>query len=98
MIKPDELALFKALRSLPTCQPGVCAIIKTLASLGIHENRGHRILMKWSDRDWWDYGVSARGGWFTDTAPVELSEKYHGVARKIIIRPPARDATYWREE
>lgn len=33
--------------------------------IGIHHKRVNYILLKWADRGWWDYGVSARTGWLT---------------------------------
>ena len=33
--------------------------------VGMPEKRLYYILLKWSNRDLWDYGVNARWGWFT---------------------------------
>lgn len=31
----------------------------------VHPKRLGYLLEKWTDKGWWDYGVSARTGWFT---------------------------------
>lgn len=31
-------------------------------------------LGKWSDRNWWDYGVSLRSGWFTDEGKARVAQ------------------------
>lgn len=30
---------------------------------GVNDKRYHYVLSKWSDRGWWNYGVSLRSGW-----------------------------------
>ena len=34
--------------------------------LGIHPKRTEYLLGKWTDRDWWEYGVTVRTGWLTE--------------------------------
>lgn len=33
-------------------------------------------LKKWADKDWWDYGVSARSGWVTHKGREALQERF----------------------
>jgi hypothetical protein len=66
-VKPDERALLDALRvdRAGPFLPGTFA--DAIGNhLGIHHKRVYYLLCKWADRDWWEYGVSARSGWFTD--------------------------------
>jgi len=44
------------------------------ASLGIHPKRVDYLLQKWTDKGWWNYGVSARSGWL-EPAGIEAAEK-----------------------
>lgn len=76
--KPDEVALFNALRvsartnaRSPNRQPLEFADAVG-ATLGIHPKRVEALLWKWTKRGWWNYGTSARGGWFEEEAPDEL--------------------------
>lgn len=103
--KPDEIALYSALRgrarvraggergeSMPAwlanaaflanldsglasdiAQPGLFAISEEAERIGIHPKRALRIVEKWVGLGWWEFGVSLRGGWFTKSAPEELS-------------------------
>lgn len=76
--KPDEVALFNALRDSaaaneesPNRLPLEFADAIG-AKLGISSKRVHFLLYKWSDRGWWNYGVTARSGWLEDEAPERL--------------------------
>lgn len=40
---------------------------------GLAPKRSFYLLMKWSRRHWWDYGVSARTGWFTPEGIAAIS-------------------------
>ena len=75
MRKPDEIALYAELRQLrvPSYVLGRELPDETAARLGIHPNRAYRLLEKWTDRGWWEYGTSLRCGWFTPDAPLELT-------------------------
>jgi hypothetical protein len=33
--------------------------------IGMNHKRGLGILEKWTEKGWWDYGVSVRSGWIT---------------------------------
>lgn len=72
MRKSDEIALYAAVRE----SRGTGAIVPVWPDLsgflGIHENRAQSILLKWDSKGWWEYGVSARMGWFTNDAPAAL--------------------------
>ncbi len=39
---------------------------ETAKRLGMHPKRLNYILEKWTDKDWWEYGVSPQYGWMTD--------------------------------
>lgn len=72
-MKPDEVALFNLLRDERPQPTRAAPTIDPLADrLGIPRKRAWRLLEKWSDKGWWDCGVSDRTGWFTDKAPEEL--------------------------
>lgn len=102
MRKPDEIALYAALRleararavgNITTPRPVMFedpapassalvfstplgagwALPGIARALGIPEKRAWALLKKWSDRGWWNYGVSLRGGWFEPGAPESLS-------------------------
>lgn len=70
--RDDELKLFKTMRSDTVLHFGTERLSTIFDLLGIPEKRGAYILSKWSDKGWWDYGVSLYCGWFTDKAPDEL--------------------------
>ena len=42
---------------------------------GIPHKRVMYLLYKWTDRGWWDYGVSVTSGWLTDEGKEEFSKK-----------------------
>jgi hypothetical protein len=73
MTKPDEIRLFNALKRRAD---GDLDGRGMAASLGISEKVAYNRLMKWEDRGWWEYGVSAFCGWFTKLGKaVVLTEK-----------------------
>lgn len=41
-------------------------IRRVTAALGIPVNRAEHLLQKWSEKDWFNYGVSVWGGWLED--------------------------------
>ena len=65
-MKPDEAKLLKGIQDGKP--PKVVA-----ADLGMHEKRLQYILLKWTDKGWWDYGVSARTGWLTDKGIAQVA-------------------------
>jgi len=83
MRKPDEIALYAALRArshtvgsgpFAVRSPGsIYAIKEEAARLGIPEKRAFALVSKWSGRNWWNYGVSLRGGWFEPGSPEALA-------------------------
>lgn len=82
MRKPDEVALYAALRARSTVvneyvrSPGdIMALEDEAKRLGIHEKRAFTLVGKWCDKGWWDYGVTLRSGWFTPTSPETLEGK-----------------------
>lgn len=65
-MKEDERAfLLKLSAERPRQVDGPFATDVALA-LGIPIKRAEYILKKWTDKDWWDYGVSLRTGWLTE--------------------------------
>jgi len=71
MRKPDEIALYSALRRHgPALGTGVVA--QEVEWSGMPEKRATGLLQKWVGRGWWAFGVSPWAGWFTDAAPEEL--------------------------
>ena len=82
MRKPDEIALYARLRELRGPEPYAVSADSNgtkvpvwpdvAEPLGIPEKRCYYLLFKWSDKDWWNYGVNARWGWFTPNAPASL--------------------------
>ncbi len=71
MRKPDEIALYAALRNRGNGDDRPLAD-EVGARLGIHHRRVLALLEKWTSNGWWNYGVSARTGWFESEAPEEL--------------------------
>lgn len=78
MRKPDEIAFYAELRVVHqgAYKNGQCWVPFADAigeQLGMHEKRVYSLLNKWTDRDWWEFGVSMRSGWFTESAPEALT-------------------------
>lgn len=71
MIKLDERSLY-AFARMHGRHPGVLQMLAIRERLLMPEKRFYYILGKWADRGWWEYGVSLRGGWFTEFAPGAL--------------------------
>lgn len=71
MRKPDEIALFAAIRQRApyTTEPTVRRIV---AEIGINEARAAAILEKWAGKGWYEYGVNVLAGWLTPDAPERL--------------------------
>lgn len=42
--------------------------------LGIHPKRGLYLAGKWSDKGWWEYGVTLRSGWLTAAGKAKAAE------------------------
>jgi hypothetical protein len=72
MRKPEEIKLYALLREQrPTwSQQHPCAD-EFFEEAGCGK-KGYYYLQKWSDKGWWECGVSLRTGWFTRTAPNVL--------------------------
>ena len=76
MRKPDEIALYSLLRE----RHGHKAYQHTDKfatdigeEIGIHPKRTYGLLVKLSDKGWWNYGVSVRTGFFEPGAPDALT-------------------------
>lgn len=74
MRKPDEIELYARLREARTSayKTGAPWPNEIAEILGMPPNRMYYLLEKWVDKDWWEYGVSLRCGWFTEDAPEVL--------------------------
>lgn len=64
MIKQDEAELLRFLKERSADLPDGGLVEGKAAELGMHPNRLHYILEKWTGNGTWNYGVSARCGWF----------------------------------
>lgn len=71
MIKADEHEYYAAIQAKGR---GVFADV-VAERLGMEWGRAESILEKWTRRGWWEWGVSIRSGWLTDTAPQYLPQK-----------------------
>lgn len=71
MIKADERDFYAAIQAKGR---GVFADV-VAANIGMEWGRAQDILEEWTDRGWWDWGVSLRSGWLTETAPQFLPQK-----------------------
>lgn len=66
-MKQDERDLLReALKSAGQGNKPTVFVDALGASIGIPSKRVHFILAKWCDKGWWNYGVTARSGWFDD--------------------------------
>ncbi len=76
-MKPDEILLLKTLykerpKPLPTNDSQFVDDIGE--RLGMHTKRTLYLLDKWTDKGWWEYGVSLRTGWFTELGLEEAKK------------------------
>ena len=68
-----ERAFYNTLREYAP-HPGLGRVEAVTDALGIPLKRREYWLQKWSDKGWWNYGVSPRSGWFEPGAPDRLPE------------------------
>ena len=65
--KADELELLEVLLVFRPFQDQSPQFASHYAEkLGMHWKRCNSLLLKWTDKRWWEYGVSVRTGWFTE--------------------------------
>ncbi len=65
-MKEDEKILLQLIQVQDDLvQPNISPI-QIARRLKIPEKRAHYIFLKWSDKGWYDYGVSCRVGWLTE--------------------------------
>ncbi len=69
-MKSDERAFLEALRAehqhVPYRRVGTPVPADEIGEeVGLSAKRVDYLLEKWTQRGWWEYGVSARTGWFT---------------------------------
>lgn len=67
-MKEDERTLMKALATEGRHTRDV------VDDLGMNHKRAAYILEKWTDKGWWDYGVSVMAGWFTERGVEWIEE------------------------
>lgn len=77
--RQDEIDLFAKLREQATKHdqvhgrnPGLSHVIRIAGDMGMADGRLEYLLEKWTVKCWWDYGVTACGGWFLPEAPERL--------------------------
>lgn len=76
MRKPDEIALYAALRAVapePWVSPGRRVVEALAAEIGIPDKRIDYLCEKWARQGFTDYGINAVNGWFNPGAPMELT-------------------------
>lgn len=80
-MKPDEREFLLKLASIqvPHYGGGIRLAPREFATdvgveMGIPINRVVYILKKWSNKDWWNYGVSLRTGWLTKKGLAKAEE------------------------
>lgn len=76
--KPDEVAFFAALRNRAASDAngywgGRSGAEAVMQEVGINEKRAFYLLEKWYGKGWIECGTWVWGGWFTETAPQELT-------------------------
>ncbi len=71
-MKPDERALLKA---MATVDRRNVDFDKVADRLGIPRDRADYLARKWSNKGWYDYGVSVRFGWLTAEGLEAAREK-----------------------
>lgn len=71
MIHFDEIELTRRILGGESAWHGIDA----MAIQGHSRERLFGVLEKWTDRGWWDYGVSVRTGWLTDAGRVALATR-----------------------
>jgi hypothetical protein len=79
-MKDDEKQLLQALLEHHQWEPYSRARSEFADAIaqrrGIHDKRSYCLLSKWTDKKWWEYGVSARSGWFTPEGIAELKKLF----------------------
>lgn len=104
-MKPDEQAFLIAVANEPEVEQlsslllgfGV-HVIKTYshsprdigARLGIHRKRVEYLCQKWTDRRWYEYGVSVDLGWLTEEGRVKAKQLETTAAPSPQPTPPAQ--------
>lgn len=78
-MKPDEreflLRLWEHHQTVERCGPGWKRADDIAAEIGMHSKRCHYLLGKWTGkRNVWNYGVTARTGWFDEGAPAYVEK------------------------
>lgn len=71
-MKPDERALL--LKLADGRSPDVFAT-DVAVGMGINVNRAMYLLEKWSNKGWWNSGISTRSGWMTELGKEAASKE-----------------------
>lgn len=73
-MKPDEQALARVVLESQAHDRGPGFVAEGWwLDRGYPEKRLWRLLEKWERKGWWEYGVSLRGGWLTETGRAALT-------------------------
>ena len=71
-VKEDEMR-FRAAVLAQYDRPDPPLHVRDIAEqVGLHSKRAEYICQKWTEKGWWDYGVSPTSGWLTDKGRVEM--------------------------
>jgi len=65
-VKDDEKELLERLQKRTSKDVNPPYVRQLVADIGMNEKRAAYILQKWSDKQWYDYGISVMAGWLTD--------------------------------
>lgn len=80
-MKPDEKKFAKAILTATIYNHQGMEFAKTfyvgelIKTIGLNEKRAAYILLKWSDKGWYDYGVAVFAGWLTEKGMDELKKE-----------------------
>jgi len=78
-----EKALMKKLLELVNYKPyvsGKAFYLFAAEELSLEDEQHYNYMVKWTDRGWWEYGVSLRTGWFTPEG-IEAIQKILRIRR-----------------
>ena len=73
--KEDEIDMMRFLVEAEASKGRTSSLLLNYVS---DSKRKHYILKKWTEKRWWDYGVSMRSGWPTDEGMEAIKEVLKG--------------------
>jgi hypothetical protein len=65
-MKTDEKKLLEMLQKRTAEDPNQPYVRQLVIDLGMNEKRAAYILEKWTNKDWYNYGVNVLAGWLTE--------------------------------